>query len=113
MQIIHSVEINYFRSIYQFRINRLKDLNIFVGGNDSGKSNLLRALNLFFNNEVSENRKLDFLQDVTHSRQAEARDAKGRLTIWMKVTFRKGIIPFKQVDRRIGCRSSAAANSAK
>lgn len=88
MQIIHSVEINYFRSIYQFRINRLKDLNIFVGGNDSGKSNMLRALNLFFNNEVSENRKLDFLQDVTHSRQAEARDAKGRLTIWMKVTFR-------------------------
>ncbi len=88
MQLIHSIEINYFRSIYQIRINRLKDLNIFVGGNVSGKSNLLRALNLFFNNEISESRKIDFLQDVTHSRQAEARDAKGRLTIWMKITFR-------------------------
>jgi len=87
MQLIRSIEINYFRSIYQLRINRLKDLNVFVGGNDSRKSNILRALNLFFNNKISDYASMDFLQDVTHSRQAEARDAKGRLTIWIKVTF--------------------------
>lgn len=87
MRLIQSIEINYFRSIYQIRVNRLDNLNIFVGGNDSGKSNFLRAMNLFFNNKTSDNKDLDFLQDVTHSRQSEARDAKGRLTIWMKVTF--------------------------
>ncbi len=87
MQLIRSVEINYFRSIYQLRLSKLKDLNIFVGGNDSGKSNILRALSLFFNNKVSDLSEIDFLQDVTHCRQSEARDAKGRLTIWVKVTF--------------------------
>jgi predicted ATPase len=87
MQLIRAVEINYFRSIYQLRIAKLKDINVFTGGNDSGKSNILRALNLFFNNKISDSNDLDFLQDVTHSRQSEARDAKGRLTIWIKVTF--------------------------
>ena len=87
MKIIQSIEINYFRSIYQDRIRDLSDLNVITGGNDSGKSNILRALNLFFNNELSDYEDFDFLQDVTHYRQAEARDAKGRLTIWMRITF--------------------------
>jgi len=59
MKIIDKIEIKHFRSflgtpqIYEAQILDLKDLNIFSGANDSGKSNILRALNLFFNNEIS------------------------------------------------------------
>ncbi len=87
MRLIDRVEINYFRSIYSVNLRSLEDLNVVIGGNDSGKSNLLRALNLFFNNETSYAEELNFLQDVTHLRQKEARDTKGRLTIWIKVHF--------------------------
>lgn len=87
MRIIDSIEINYFRSIYQSKLKNLDDLNVFIGGNDSVKSNVLRALNLFFNNEISDFEEFSFLEDVTHSRQDEAKEAKGRLTIWIKVTF--------------------------
>lgn len=36
---------------------------VLVGKNDSGKSNLLRALNLFFNGEVNPGEELDFIED--------------------------------------------------
>lgn len=36
---------------------------ILVGKNDSGKSNLLRALNLFFNGEVNPGEKFNFIED--------------------------------------------------
>jgi AAA15 family ATPase/GTPase len=43
----------------------LKDLNIFSGANDSGKSNILRALNLFFNKEISPGVKFDKDRDFS------------------------------------------------
>lgn len=88
MNIIDSIEINYFRSLYQAKLKSVDKYNVLVGSNDSGKSNILRALNLFFNSSVSDVDDFSFLDDVTHSRQDEARDAKGRLTIWIRVTFR-------------------------
>ena len=53
MEIITSIKIRNFRSIKSMK-NVLKPthLNIFVGQNDQGKSNVLRALNLFFNNQT-------------------------------------------------------------
>jgi AAA15 family ATPase/GTPase len=59
MDIIEKIEIKHFRSFdggkdqAKVKIDDLKDLNIFSGANDSGKSNVLRALNLFFNDEIS------------------------------------------------------------
>ena len=87
MHLIDRVEINYFRSVYTISVKKLRDLNVFIGPNDAGKSNILRALNLFFNNQSGYDEELQFLQDVTHLRQEEARDAKGRLTIWIKIHF--------------------------
>lgn len=87
MRIIEKVEINYFRSIYSARLADLRDLNVLVGGNDRGKSNFLRALNLFFNNQTDLYTKFNFLDDLTEGRADEARSAKGRATIWIKVTF--------------------------
>lgn len=45
---ITAVHIQNFRSIASFK-NAVSDLNVFVGQNDEGKSNFLRALDLFFN----------------------------------------------------------------
>lgn len=55
MRIIESIEIKYFRSFADKKVemDSISDLNIISGANDSGKSNVLRALNLFFNNETS------------------------------------------------------------
>lgn len=59
MDIIDKIEIRHFRSFDggtgqpRVLIQDLGDLNVFSGANDSGKSNVLRALNLFFNNEIS------------------------------------------------------------
>lgn len=50
MQLISKVEIECFRSVKNARIETLDNFNSFVGLNNSGKSNLLRALNLFFLN---------------------------------------------------------------
>lgn len=53
MRIIKSIEIRKFRSIKSITSDlQVTELNIFVGQNDNGKSNILRALNLFFNNET-------------------------------------------------------------
>jgi AAA15 family ATPase/GTPase len=88
MNIISKVEINYFRSIYSASFNSVNHLNVFVGGNDAGKSNILRALNLFFNGKTELNTPYDFFQDITKYRVEEAREAKGRVTLWVKITFR-------------------------
>ena len=69
MKIIDKIEIKHFRSflgtpqIYEAQILDLIDLNIFSGANDSGKSNILRALNLFFNNEISYGTPFEFDRD--------------------------------------------------
>ncbi|MBO9574008.1 MAG: AAA family ATPase, partial [Chitinophagaceae bacterium] len=53
MEIIKSVEITNFRSIQKLETPiSATHLNIIVGKNDIGKSNFLKALNLFFNNET-------------------------------------------------------------
>ena len=69
MKIIEKIEIKHFRSFlgtpksYEVNIEKLTSLNIFSGANDSGKSNILRALNLFFNDEISSKVPLEFDRD--------------------------------------------------
>ena len=61
---ITSIQIKNFRS---FRNETIKssDLNILVGLNDAGKSNVLKALNLFFNKETDYNTPFSFSRDFT------------------------------------------------
>lgn len=87
LNIIEKIEINYFRSIYNETINNTNSLNIFTGKNDSGKSNILKAINLFFNNETGHNEPFDFYEDFSKIRAREVREQKGRGTIWIKITF--------------------------
>lgn len=63
MLIIKSIAIKDFRSISFANLNITSGFLPVVGANNSGKSNILRALNLFFNNEVEPGRILNFSED--------------------------------------------------
>lgn len=71
MRVIEKIEIKYFRSFDggvgqpKVEVLDLKDINIFSGANDSGKSNILKALNLFFNNEISPGIPFDLERDLS------------------------------------------------
>ena len=62
--IITSIRIKNFRSIKNALI-KVKDMNIFVGLNDVGKSNVLKALNLFFNGNTDYDTPFDFKKDFS------------------------------------------------
>lgn len=61
---ITKIRIQNFRSIRDLSIET-NYLAVLVGKNDSGKSNVLRALNLFFNDETNPGEELDF--DTDHN----------------------------------------------
>ncbi|HBU08229.1 MAG TPA: hypothetical protein DEA99_03335 [Candidatus Omnitrophica bacterium] len=88
---IDSIEVWYFRSIFNIKLRNLKDLSVFSGKNDSGKSNILKALNLFFNNETDWHKPFNFSSDFSHKRLEKARASiKGRQFVRVAVTFRRG-----------------------
>ena len=77
MQLIKSVEIRYFRSLYKVKLDKISDLNIIFGRNDSGKSNAIRALNLFFNNETNPDTLFNFTRDFSKVRLDEGATKSG------------------------------------
>jgi len=88
MRLIESVEIAYFRSCYKVVFYDLRDLTIFFGRNDSGKSNIIRALNLFFNGETNPQKAFDFTVDFNNKRASDADASEGvRKFIYVKITF--------------------------
>ncbi|MFC1830500.1 ATP-dependent endonuclease [Thermodesulfobacteriota bacterium] len=88
MKLIKSIEISYFRSIYKQKLDRLADLSILFGRNDSGKSNFLRALNLFFNSATNPDQVFDFSKDFNDARLDEAaKGADTRKFVYIKITF--------------------------
>lgn len=60
--LIRKIRIKNFRSIVDETLE-LENFNVFVGLNDCGKSNVLKALNLFFNDETEPDQPLDFPRD--------------------------------------------------
>jgi energy-coupling factor transporter ATP-binding protein EcfA2 len=87
MRLIDKIEINYFRSLYSAEANNIGDLNVLFGRNDSGKSNFLRALNLFFNNKI-ENTDLEFREEFDFSiNLSDARKNADKKFVWIKITF--------------------------
>ncbi len=87
MKLIRRIEVNYLRSLYRASIDQPGDLSLVFGRNDSGKSNVLRALNLFFNGEIEPDRDFDFKIDFSDIRQEEARAVKGRQFVSIRVEF--------------------------
>lgn len=92
MKFIEKIEIQYFRSIYRSVINDINDISIFTGKNDVGKSNVLKALNLFFNNETEAECAFEFNENFNFKRLTEVRkeSIKGKQFIQLKITFIRG-----------------------
>jgi predicted ATP-dependent endonuclease of OLD family len=93
MKIIEKIEIKSFRSFCNRKgdkseIDKILDLNIFSGANDSGKSNILRALNLFFNKRTSLGQFFSFEQDYFRKDiKGDNKDIKEEL-VTIRITFR-------------------------
>lgn len=88
---IEKMEIQYFRSIYREIVSGLRLLNVFTGKNDVGKSNILKALNLFFNNETDSGVPFYFADNFNFQRLEECQiSVKGKQFIQIKVTFIRG-----------------------
>lgn len=72
---ITEITIKNFRSIVNQTII-VSNMNIFVGTNDVGKSNVLKALNLFFNNETEVGTNYNFDTDFTYLFNKKSKEAK-------------------------------------
>lgn len=83
MKIIEKIEIHRFRSISDVEIET-DELVVFSGINNSGKSNVLKALNLFFRGESSFGKKYDFEIDYNKAFTGQAR---GRRQIKITLHF--------------------------
>ena len=76
MKLITEIEIENFRSIKKCKIAGIKDFNALFGLNNSGKSNILRALNLFFKGETDKGQGLDFDSDFHQSLSKKRKEIK-------------------------------------
>lgn len=86
--IISRVEISGFRSIDSAQII-CTPVNVFCGLNDVGKSNILRALNLFFHDTTDYEVRFDFNSDYSKLSLAKAqRSSKKKQQVKIKVYFR-------------------------
>ena len=91
MAIIEQIEIKNFRSFGNrkretTKLVKLNPLNIISGSNDSGKSNILRALNLFFNGNTNIDQFFDFKRDFFKKEAPDAMDIKEEL-VTIKIWF--------------------------
>lgn len=83
MKWITKIEIKNFRSLRSVLIKDINELNIFSGGNDVGKSNVLRALDIFFNDKV-----INFDEEFNIYRKASITKTKEKQTVSVKVWFK-------------------------
>lgn len=89
MEIIKKITVRYFRSIYTLTLNNCRALNVISGRNDCGKSNVLRALNLFFNEQTDWQKRLLFYHDFCAPRLEQVRkeSVKGKQFISVEIEF--------------------------
>jgi len=91
MEVIREIKITHFRSFSQtVHIKDLKDLNVISGKNDSGKSNILKALNLFFSEEYTDFfNEFDFSIDFSKDRLERSKQGKQKQTIKIAILFNR------------------------
>lgn len=83
--LIKKIEISGFRSIENVTL-QAHEINIFAGSNDVGKSNILKALNLFFNGQTDFLKQLKFDDDYNKVARAKAiRSTKGKQLIKIRI----------------------------
>ena len=92
MNIIESITIRYFRSVYTIKIDQCKDMTVITGKNDVGKSNVLKALNLFFCNNSDYLQPYNFVDDYSITRKEEVKKdtIRGQQFISISIRFLRG-----------------------
>ncbi len=99
MHLITSINIEGLRSIQSQQLPSTGALNALVGRNSSGKSNTLRALNVFFNGVIEPGKPIDFARD--HYEQTPRKRKKKRIYVGINFSlpsnfnFRKELSPLK------------------
>ncbi len=88
MQYIEKIEISKFRSFGENNTIECGKINIFSGSNDSGKSNVIKALNLFFNDKTDI--FTDYIPENDFNKWFKDRNARGQRNITIKVYVKKG-----------------------
>lgn len=95
MNLISRIEVDRFRSIKEQRIDALGGFTAFAGLNNSGKSNILRALNAFFKNRTDANSNVDFSQDFyrhdLRAKKAKRFSVSVTFSLPESFKFRKGL----------------------
>lgn len=88
---IKSIHIENFRSIRTLDAP-VSPLAVFVGKNDCGKSNILRALNLFFNDQTNHGTSFNFDEDYNFfapERKRKAKEILVRIEVEIPQSYRK------------------------
>ncbi|MBT3068135.1 ATP-dependent endonuclease [Rhodoferax sp. U11-2br] len=102
---LENIRVKNFRSLRDVPFDA-KDLTVFVGCNDEGKSNLLRALDLFFNGDRRDGYVLNWQRDFcafTKTPKNKAPQIEITLTFKLPGTFNLGeSVLWKRVWRQEG-----------
>ncbi len=101
MNLISKITIENFRSLRNEVINDISDFVVFVGINNAGKSNILRALNVFFNDEIDIgvpiNVDRDYCQGMYRSRKKKYIRISVTFNLPSFFNFRKEFEPAKNL----------------
>lgn len=101
MRLISKVGIEGFRSIRQAELDGLSGFTALAGLNNSGKSNILRALNAFFNDETDPGKPIDVDADYHRPDLRKKKRKRIRVTVEFALPkhfqFRKGLEAVSQL----------------
>jgi AAA ATPase domain len=102
-RLIEKIRIQNFRSLQDLTLDLLP-LNVFVGKNDQGKSNVLRALNRFFNVDYAQGYASAWDEDFSMLPKVGKRKARQiEITLWIRPpeTFRSDkLVVWRKAWRR-------------
>lgn len=98
---IRDIRVSRFRSIRDSSLEALDDFSVLAGLNNSGKSNFLRALNLFFSGEPEPDTPFDLMRDYYRG-ELSAKKRKEisivvHFTLSDRFRFRPGLAPVEQL----------------
>jgi predicted ATP-dependent endonuclease of OLD family len=101
MRIISGITVEEFRSIRSADVAEFGDLTTIAGLNNSGKSNLLRALNAFFTGEVEPGIPLALDRDYYRPDMSKKKARRIRISVRFSLpatfSFRKDLEPVKDI----------------
>jgi predicted ATP-dependent endonuclease of OLD family len=102
---IESIRVKNFRSLRDVHFD-VKPLTVFVGCNDEGKSNLLRALDLFFNGDRRDGYAINWARDFcafANTPKNKAPQIEITVSFKLPATFNvAGLVIWRRVWRQDG-----------